>query len=260
MSSIESLVEDIEKKKVIATSDPGEDSRNYSTKVGKIKRAKHDLEELYLEYRKEVQSRALFIIATGDQADKFAEIAETEFYCYQLDSDGFYNDLLKEVNERLYTNQTASPSLFDVLGSAFESKAHNIGVVGYPALLFESKYKKVLKNKKDMLALTKRAFNEKVGSEVLGLDAIEKVSRLAINSEDNDKKTLKKFPIVMVTKDESLVKDLAKGLRFVSGNVFIIGTGKVDDKDVKSNCIASVKTATKKSVEESLTKINKNSK
>ena len=260
MNSIESLVDSIEKKKIIATSDAGENPMNHSTKVGKIKRARHDLEELYLEYRKEIQDRALFIIATGTQAEKFAKIAEEEFYCYQLDSDGFYESLIEDINERLYTNQPASPTLFDILGSTFEERAHQIGIVGYPALLFESKYKKMLKNKADMLALAKRAFNEKVGSEVLGLDAIERVSKIAINSEDKDKKTLKKFPIVMVTKDEGLVKELAKGLGFVSANVFILGCGTIKNKGVKENCITSIKTASKENVEKSLTQISKNAK
>ena len=260
MDSLKSLVETIERNKVLASSNPGEDPRNFAAKKGKIQRAKLDLEELYMEYRKEVQDRALFIIVTGTQAEKFAKIAEEEFYCYQMDSDSFYEDLVSEVHERLYTNQTASPALFDILGSTFERRALDIGIIGYPALIFESKYKKALKGKEDLLLLAKKAFNEKVGPEILGLDAVEKISKIAINSEDEDKKVLKKFPIVMVTKDESLVKDLAKGLKFVSGSVFIVTAGTVKDKGIKDNSITNLKSTTTNTVEKSLVKINENSK
>ena len=260
MDSLKSLVETIEKKKALANSEPGEDPRNFAAKKGKIQRAKLDLEQLYMDYRKEVQDRALFIIVSGTQAEKFAKIAEEEFYCYQMDSDSFYEDLVSEVHERLYTNQPASPALFDILGGTFERRALGIGIIGYPALIFESKYKKMLKGKEDLLALAKKAFNEKVGPEILGLDAIEKISQIAINSEDEDKKVLRKFPIVMVTKDESLVKDLAKGLKFISNSVFIITAGTVKDKEVKNNSIANLKSATKGAVEKGLVKINENSK
>ena len=260
MESLQKLVDTINVKKALANSEPGEDPRNYAAKKGHIQRAKLDLEELYMEYRKEVQSRALFIIVSGTQAEKFAKIAEEEFFCYQMDSDGFYEDLVSEVHERLYTNQTASPSLFDILGGTFERRAMDIGIIGYPALIFESKYKKFLKNKEDLLFLAKKAFNEKVGPEILGLDAVEKISTLAINSEDDEKKVLKKFPIVMVTKDESLVKDLAKGLSFVSNSVYIISAGTVKDKGVKENSVTSLKSTTKATVEKSLVKINEISK
>lgn len=260
MSSIEELVKVIDKKKVIAALDAGDNPANFTTKKGKIKRAKEDLKELYLEYRKEIQDRALFIIATGTQAQKLADIAEKEFFCYQLNSDGFYNSLVDGVNERLYTNAPASRALFDLIGSEFEERAADIGVIGYKALIFESKYKKVLTGREDALALIKTAFNDKVGSEMLGLDAIEKVTKQAINSEDAEKKVLTKFPIVMVTEDESLVKELAKGLRYITGNVFIVGAGTVKDKDVKDNCISTIKTVGKEAIEKSLVTINKNSK
>ena len=177
-----------------------------------------------------------------------------------MNADSFYEGLISEVHERLYTNATASPALFDILGSTFEQRALDIGIIGYPALIFESKYKKVLKNKEDLLALSKRAFNEKVGVEVLGLDAIEKISKIAVNHEDKERKVLKKFPIVMITKDESLVKDLAKGLKSVTNNVFIISAGTVKDKGVKDNSITKLKSTTKDAVEKSLVKINENSK
>lgn len=260
MENLQKLVDTISAKKILATSHPGEDPRNYAAKKGHIQRAKLDLEELYLEYRKEVQSRALFIIVSGTQAKKFAQIAEDEFFCYQMNSDGFYEDLVSEVHERLYNNQPASPALFDILGGTFERRALGIGLIGYPALIFESKYKKMLKNKEDLLALSKKAFNEKVGVEILGLDAVEKISTLAINSEDDDKKVLKKFPIIMVTEDESLVKDLAKGLSFVSGSVYIVSAGSVKDKGVKDNSVTKLKSVTKATVEKSLVKINEISK
>lgn len=260
MNRIEQIVNDIEKKKIIATSNPGENSMNYSTKVGKIKRAKIDLEDLYLDYRKEVQLRSLFIIVTGSKAKEFAKIAEEEFYCFQLDSNGFYEGLIEDVNERLYANQSASSSLFDILGKTLEERAMSIGILGYPALIFESKYKKILSGKEDLLALLKKAFNEKVGIEMLGLDAVERATKLAINSEQKEKKTLKKFPIVMVTEDETIVKDLAKGLSFVSNNVHIVGAGAVKDKKLKQNFITSITTSTKATVEKSLVKINEISK
>jgi len=256
MNELESLVKSIEIKKTLATSEVGNNPATYNVRLGKIKRAKIDLEELYLEYRKEVQRRALFIIVTGTQADKFADIAEEEFFCYQMNSNSFYEDIVADINPRLYTNTIATPSLFDMIGGIFEEKAMAIGVIGYPALLFELKYKKKLTNKEDLVSLLKTAFNDKVGAEMLGLDAIEKISNIAINQDDEEKKILNKFPIVMVTKDETLVKDLAQGLKFTGQGVHIIGAGTVKDKDVSDNCTLKVKTINKTSVEKGLVKIN----
>jgi len=260
MSDIEALVKEIEVKKLLANSEPGTNPLSFTSKKGKIKRAKIDLEELETEYRQEVKSRALFIIATGTQADKFAKIAKEEFYCYSLDSNQFYYDITEDINERLYTDAVTSPALFDILGKTFEEKAREIGIVSYPALIFESKYKKILNKKEDLISIVKRAFNEKIGAEVLGLDAIQKITKEALKSEDVDRKILQKFPIIMITKDETLVKDLAKGLRYSSPNVHIVGVGTVKDKDVKDNCMTSIKTVSKDSVEKGLVKISSNSK
>ncbi len=253
MKSFKEIIEEIEEKKEIAGRDAGTDPKSRVVRLGKIKRAKEDLKELYLEYRQHIQSKAAFIICTGSTCAKFDSIAEGVWGCFSVDPEEFYEDITCEVDKRHYTNQISSRALFDLVGSAIEEKAHQVGIIGYPALIFENKYKKLLHNKEEMLAVVKQAFNDKVGAEVVGLDAIEKVARKAVNEGFIGKTA----PIVLIAKDEKLAKSLHKDLKKISRNVFIISSGKVSE-EIKTISLDYLKTLNDDKVKDSLVKIKEN--
>jgi len=226
-------------------------------KQGHINRAKLDLEELYREYRKELQNSSLFILLSGSQQniDKYNKIAESEFGCFPTNAELLYNEIMEKVPERLYKNQHASPSFFDHFSARFEDRALEIDIIGYPPLLFESKYKKPLKDRGDAIGLMKRAFNDKVGSEVIGLDAIERVTLKAVNENF----TGRFCPIILHTTDPILVRELERDIkRSVTSNVFVVTLGSKNDGGVQDVSLTNVKTITKESVESSLLKVREN--
>lgn len=258
MSSLESLVKTIETKKELIAQEKDLVNIQYPDAVrqkrGHINRAKEDLKDLYRDYRVELQKRAAFIIAIGGQSKKFADLAEKEFGCFSLDAEILYKEIGEQIPTPVYMNKAASPSLFDHFGARFGDRALEIDIIGHRPLSFNSKYSKMLKSTEDMVKLMRTAFNETIGSEVVGLDAIDRVSIKAVN-EGYASKTV---PIVLYTKDEEFAADLATNLKKVSINTFIVSTGaKVSDK-IKNASLATARTVSNKNLESVLVKVKEN--
>ena len=84
---LELLVEEIEKKNLVAEAKPEQTSITYRVKLGKMKRAQEDLKDLYLDYRTMIQNRAAFIVVTGSSAERFTSLAIDEFGCFAANAD-----------------------------------------------------------------------------------------------------------------------------------------------------------------------------
>lgn len=224
MSSFESLIAEIEKNRKLANEVIPEDvdPRTLTTKIGHIKRAKENLKDLFLDYRNHVKENAVFILLKGKQSDSFINVATSEYGCFSVGADELYEAIISQINRRHYTKQTSSPALFDMFMSVFNNICDDIGIIGYPAVLFEAKYRRMLESKEDILALVKEAFNDKVGSDLVGLYAIDKVARKAVN-EGYSGTTI---PIIISTEDKGLIDELEKSLRNINPNVFLVSTNK----------------------------------
>ena len=137
--SFDVLLEEIKKNREIANlSLENPDPRTYTTKLGQIKRAKENLKELFLQYRQEVSNRAVFILTSGKHADSFIEIATgDEFGCFSTPAKSLYEEIASKISSRYYEDQTSSPALFDLFMSSFNDICDEIGIIGYPAVLFE---------------------------------------------------------------------------------------------------------------------------
>lgn len=254
-TNLKELGDSIKKAQAVASSDPGTEVNSRRMRLGNIMQAKEQLRSLSQEYRKALISRATFIVVTGGQASKFAELAEAEFSCFSVNADDFYNEVTSKVPVQLYQNVSSSQNLFEHIASAIEDRARVLDIESYPALIFESKFKKNLKNKEEMLQLAKVAINDKIGAEIVGLDALNKVTQRVIDSDLSGKT----IPIVLFTEDTSIVEDLAKGLkRSLSRNTFIISTGSKVDEKIKNISLSSLKSVSSESVEKSLVKIKEN--
>lgn len=238
MQNFESLIKEINRNRELASRAIPEDAdpRTLTTRIGHQKRAKQNLKDLFLEYRNHVRQNAVFILTSGKQHESFTSIATEEYGCFAVNADEIYERIADEINPRNYINTSASPGLFDMLMSVFNDICDEIGIMGYPAVLFESKYKRQLKSKEDFVNLIKEAFNDKVGSDLVGLYAVHKVSRLGIDSGYSGTT----IPVILYTEDKSLTENLESSLKNVNPNVFKVSTAKKH---------------TKKSVEEKLVKI-----
>lgn len=254
-SNLKELGESIKKAQTVAASDPGTEVNQRRMRLGNIMQAKEQLRGLKQEYRKELSSRAAFIVVVGTQANKFAEIAETEFSCFSVNADDFYTELTNKVPAVLYTNVSSSQNLFEHVGAALEDRARELDIVSYPALVFESKYKKMLKNKEEMLTLVKTAVNDKIGAEIVGIDALSKITQDVINSGLSGKV----IPVVLHVEDSLIVEELVKGLkRSITRNAFIVSTGTKVDAKIKEKSLESIKSVNAESVEKTLLKVKEN--
>jgi hypothetical protein len=216
--------------------------------LGNKKRAKDDLINLFEEARNVVRENCTFILVTGSQDKKFADIASEEYSCFTQVGEEFYEKLMSDINPRIYSNQISGPALFDLVGAAFEDMALSMGINSYPPLLFEQQFKKVLKDKKDATEVVTRAFNKKVGAEVVGYYSINSATSKVIDTNFEGSVV----PIVLYSKDIELIKEFASNFRKITKNVFVVSTGSKIDEDIKTHSIAYIKSVTTEVVEKTL--------
>ena len=253
-TSLKELGKTIKEQRAIANSDPGTEPNSRRMRLGNIMQAKEKLAALRLEYRNLILANAIFIIATGKDADKFASIAEKKFDCFSVDVEDFYKEMTTGVPEVLFQNKQSSGNLLEFISANMEEKARNLNILSYPALVFDSKYSRVLKDQDDLLALTKTVINEKVGGEIVGLDAAERITEKLLASELSGKKV----PIVLQVKDSSIVEEISKGLkRSLTHKTFVISTDSDVDQKIKDISFETLDSVTAKSVEKSLISLNK---
>jgi hypothetical protein len=231
---LEKLVKTIKEKRELAKQVPeqGAHPQTYTTRLGRIKRARNDLIELYFKYRNEMQKRALFVVLDGKEGsiNKFAEIAESEFDCFVSDSEEIFQEIVYGVDKAYYKNIVSSPGLFDVLMGSFNEVANRIGILQYPMVLFDKKYLRNLKTREDVLNLTKEAFTDKLGGELIGVYAIDKAATQGVNKEYDGKIV----PILIKANDKKIVDKLNKDLLLLNRNTFTIN---LDEEEVNSSLV-----------------------
>lgn len=245
------LADEIAEKKHVAEQDPGFDPLSRRVRLGKIQKAKEEVKELIEQYREEIRLNAAFILVTGSNAEKFNSVAVKDFNCFSVDANDFYDKICENIDKKLYTGYTSSPNHFNLVGARLEEVANEIGVKGYPPLLFEARYKKVINGKEELVKLVKRAFNDKVGAEMISMYAINEI----VNQAAKVKFGSKIVPIILLCKDESLISDFKRDFPLlISKGTFVVGAGDVNEETSKL-ALTTVKSGTKKQVEESLSLI-----
>ena len=243
MQSFKSLIEDIKKNRLLANTEiPHDaDARTLTARIGKKKRAKEDLKDLSYQYRNHVKGNCIFILPKGKYSEGFTELANEQFGCFNVGAEDLYNEIADQIHERHYTNCKATPALFDILMSVFNDICDQVGIVEYPVVFFEAKYSRRLKNRDDLLDLIKEAFNDKVGSELVGVYAIDKVAKLAIEKEYEGKT----IPIIINTEDKEFSDLLAGSLKALTNNVFSISTAKKQTEEIVKNNLVKIKKSLK---------------
>jgi ribosomal protein S17 len=251
--SFKEILGKIKEEKVLADTDLNAVSpRAYPYKKGQVDRARENLESLYIDYKNQVLKNAVFILVTGEDSEEFSTIAEEEFNCFKVDAMSFYEEIVDTLSPELYVQKNLNSSVFDIAGNVLEDKMKNLDVVAYNSLTFSSKYAKFVKTKKEMVQIMKDAINDSVGGEIIGLDALERVSKEAVN-KDYQKRVV---PILLHSRDENFLIELSSSLRKINPRVVRIVAGKTDNKDI--NPLFSVKKTDKSSVGDALEKIAEN--
>jgi len=235
---LKQILEDINKNKKLADTDLSDVHPSILTSVsGDKRRAKENLEELYFTYKNHLKSRVIFVLVNGKSSKKFSEVAAANFNGSIFTGESFYEEIVNKVDTQNYIGRTASSSLVDILSSVLGDKASDIGITGYPALLFKSEQTAFLLNeKKDLVNIFKDMLNEQVGSEFVGLDFLEKVAIESVNS--NFSGSVK--PIFIHSQDISLLETFAKDFhQRLTPNVFTVTAG-IASKEVSEKSLLTV--------------------
>jgi hypothetical protein len=209
--SLNKIVEDIKKNKVLAEEQIDEDSdpRTLKGRIGRKNSAKEKLKLLYRDYKKTLVNKMAMLLVTGSKAEEFCEIAQAEGNMFLALADNLYEDISSRIPEPVIKRGMKTAAIIDILGRHLEDKATELDIASYPAIVYKSKYDKKVENSKDMLELTKILVNSEVGSELVGYDVLEQVSRQAVNDMFDGKI----LPVVVLLKDDSIVNDVIEGLK-----------------------------------------------
>lgn len=218
---------------------------------GRKRQAEERLKTLKEDYAKEMLRSAVFILTTGAEQAEFSQLAVADFGCLSSEANGFYSDLAGRVPTVLYRNKDATSALFDVLGRHLEDKAMELGVVGYPQLLFKQQYSRHLSTKEDFISLIRQAVNEQVGGEFAGIHVVKSLVDAAILKNHAGKTT----PIVLTSEDGATVVDLLSALKRLTPNVFLVAAGKTPKLIKGMAGVIAVKNASKENVELAMTSI-----
>lgn len=246
---LDSILEKIEQEKKIAEQDLDlVDPRVRSYKKGQVMSAKEQLEKLYLDYKNEILKRSVFILVTGNESDKFTKIAEKKFKCFSLEADVMFDEIVSKISPQLYENKTLNAAIFDVVGNVLEDRMKELDIVSYNSLMFSSKFSRNIKNKQEMVQAVREAVSDIIGGEVIGMDALERVSKDAVNKDYKSRIV----PILLRTNDEQFIMKMSDSIRLINPRVVRVAAGKTG-QDV--NAIVSLDKVTEEQVGQALKQI-----
>jgi hypothetical protein len=246
------ILDEINQQKKIAQQDLNVISpKALPYKKGQVNSAKQKLEDLYVDYKNELLKSSVFILVTGDESESFASIAEEKFKCFSVDGKSMFKEMLEKVNPQLYKNKKVNAFVFEVLGNVLEDKMKTLDIKAYNQLIFDAKYSIVTKDENEMLNVITSAVTDIVGSEVVGLDALERITQKAVNKNYKSKIV----PILIHSQDEGFIDSITAGLKQLNPKVIKVSAGKTKT-DLKTKI--SLEEVNEKSIEEALKTIAAN--
>lgn len=252
--SLSKVIEQIKAAQIYANEDVN--SGPIETLNGRRGRKNQAIEQLRVlknQYKTELTETAAFIVVTGEKRDAFTSTAVENFKCFSTNPNEFYEDLARRLPPAAYQGQESVSGLFDILGRHLEDKASELGIVGYPQMIFRQGYRSVLKNKEDLVDLVRQAINDQVGPEIVGIQAITSLLNTAIEKEHSAKVT----PIILSTDNESLALCLEESLgRLHPRGVFLVVAGRGSKTLRATEGVLLVKDPTPESVEQTLKTIS----
>jgi len=253
---LKNILKEIDKNKQMAATNLEEVEWNIkSTMEGQVRRAKENLKNLFYDYKNALKSRVTFIMVNGKGSKKFAEVASENYSALSYNAEDFYKEIVDKVDTVNYLGRNLSSSLVDILSSVLEETALEVGITGYPALLYKEKYAVLLDTKEDLVGVFKKMLNEEVGAEFVGLALLDKAATAAAKNSFAGSV----LPIVIYSQDNGLLEALSKDFnKMLTPNVFTVTAG-IASKEVSEKSLTSVTgKISKTSVGEALKEIRKN--
>jgi len=247
--SLQNVLEEIKKVKPLAETEVEvEPVATLNGRRGRQAAAKESLKRLKRDYKGEMLRSAMFIVSVGSGREDLAKLATEDFGLFVTDPETFYNDLAKRVPQALYLNKAGVSNIFDVLGRHLEDKMNELDINEYNQLLFKAEYAEEIKSQEQFAGLIKRAINAQIGSEIVGIQAVESLVDEAVTRGHKDNVT----PIVLTTGDTKLALSLLKDLERITSRVFLLGTGEVEESLKNVDGAILLEDTSKKNVKDAL--------
>lgn len=242
----------IEECKQIIKNEPDPHDKTYNVKMGNIRKAKEDLETLFVEYKHGLKERLLLILVGGNSSNKFAEECVASKYAHRYDAMKFYQDLVDGIDESLINNCGYSPNMVDMINGQIELKAHELDIEQFNMLMYDHADSKTLLNKQDLINHIMGPFNKQIGVEFMALDILNQMAILA--TKDNYSETqMSVLPVVVnIGDNEKLAEEIATHFGKVTDQFFFVTAGVCSSKFTNGKAIAKAQKVTKESVKEVL--------
>jgi hypothetical protein len=245
--SLQESLQEIKNLKKQATVNVDMTSPTAAMQVANKRQAKVRLEEMFLKTQKQMIENSVFMVVSGDKAEKFAEVSATEFDTYNFSPSDFYNSLANEIPETNYLMRALNPSTVDILSALLETNAMQIGVLNYNRLIWKNSMAgNVIKNKADLVQNIERLITDHVGLGFVGVFILNQATSKVIADDFSGTSV----PILIVEPDVSKAQKMVSGLNSLTNRVAWIDTSEVPQNEA----IAS-RGESKKAVKEALTQV-----
>jgi hypothetical protein len=252
--SLQTVLAEIKKAKVFADEDTnGGEASTLNARRGRKNQAIEQLKVLKRDYKQQLIQNTVFIIATGSERDEFSRTA-TELGLFVADPEAFYKDLAGRVPEVLYKGKEGVSNIFDVLGRHLEDKMMELDINEYNQLLFKAQYAQKIDSVEDFAQLIKKAINDQIGSEIVGVQAIDSLVDQAIERSHAEKYT----PVVLTTNDEAFALQLSRDLERLTTRVFMAVAGEGNETLKNLDGALVLGDATQSSVKAAIKEMRKN--
>lgn len=210
------------------------------------------LSNLKLAYTNELRSTALFVVVIGDKQKEFVELATNKGKCFVTDPDEYFSTLVDRIPTALYLGKESVANVFDIVGRHIEDMAHDLGIIGYPQLIFRQEYQRSLSNREQFLHLIKLAVVNQLGGEIVGIQAAKSLTEMAINKGC----TARAVPILLPTNNERFGLTIARDLERISTRVFVVVAGQTTEGVTLTSAV-KVPEVTKEEVNKALKHLDK---
>ena len=246
--NIKEITEEVKKLKQLAEIDV-EPGPTASYKMGEKMRAKRELEQTFIFFRKELAKHSVFILLSGKNSSAISEICEKEFDTYSYYAKQMFAEMAETMDNDTYVGRSFGSSHLESIGSLTHIVATNLDVVEYPPILWKDGMSRAMSNREDIQSAIQSIHENQVGLEFTGYYFIDKSAKRALNDEFQGTT----LPIVLHSDDETFMAKLAKDLSRLTPNVYLVGT----EVDNSSQYRYTIDKANKKSVQELLKNIKK---
>jgi hypothetical protein len=265
--NLENILKEMDLNRANAEMDVTLGSPNtHGGRIGLKRAATETMRHLKLDYRNELMESTVYIVVTGSERDSFNALASSEtFGCFTADPDEFYKNLTSRINPTLFGREGAR-QLFNIAGNVLEDKMMELDIGSYNMLQFNEKYNRAVNNAEDFVPIIREAINDKVGAEIVGINAVHSILDSAIARKHSDLVT----PVLLNVTDEKFALDLYKGLPELvkhgvltnaqyeakkKNKAFLVVAGKASKTLRSTEGVVIVKTVNESSVGEALESI-----